>query len=507
MQGMQPRRCALFALVVFTALAGALAVRADPPAQAAAGFHLLASSLTIDAKTQPDGKILVLGLTGDCLHPGLDCGGGRLFLIRLTRSGKPDPTFDEGRGPVAVGTGPSGSLTVDSEGRLLVASGGTNLNAAMLHRFTPDGASDSSFGSDGVVGIGGSVVLQPDEKILVFHGAISRLDTDGKPDPSWGENGSVPGPAYEGTVADNGDVVAVEGYSRARRVALARYLPNGTPDPSFGGDGVSDPVELYDRGYPSDGNTVSGLLTTPSGDIFAAGTEQQPKSAPPFLAHWSPDGTFIRQLPDPCGGLLAMAPDGSILEAGGSTGLAAYYEGPPFTSTCLHRRNSAGDVIASAGGGGTGYFALPTEVRPDGVALVGGAWFGDRYESSRAILRRYSVNGSLDTGFGQGGPFYYPLFRCMGQPATEVATADNHRPKGTAHRDVIVGLGPDDRLNGRGGNDLICGGAGADKLFGGPGRDRLFGQAGPDRLAGGPGRDRQVGGAGMDVVVGAPGPG
>ncbi len=66
---------------------------------------------------------------------------------------------------------------------------------------------------------------------------------------------------------------------------------------------------------------------------------------------------------------------------------------------------------------------------------------------------------------------------CKGRPVTILGTdaADNLR--GTNHRDVILALDGDDRIDGRGGNDVICGGAGRDQILGGSGADKLFGGA------------------------------
>jgi len=50
----------------------------------------------------------------------------------------------------------------------------------------------------------------------------------------------------------------------------------------------------------------------------------------------------------------------------------------------------------------------------------------------------------------------------------------------TKSRNVICGLGGDDRLLGKGGSDTLKAGPGRDVLRGGRGKDRLIGQAGKD---------------------------
>jgi RTX calcium-binding nonapeptide repeat (4 copies) len=81
--------------------------------------------------------------------------------------------------------------------------------------------------------------------------------------------------------------------------------------------------------------------------------------------------------------------------------------------------------------------------------------------------------------------------------------------RGTAHHDVICGLGGNDVIDGLGGNDVVDGGAGNDTLVGGAGNDRLLGgvgndvltgQAGNDSITAATGNDRVDAGAGNDVV-------
>ena len=67
-----------------------------------------------------------------------------------------------------------------------------------------------------------------------------------------------------------------------------------------------------------------------------------------------------------------------------------------------------------------------------------------------------------------------------------------------AARDVICGLGGNDRIEGSGGNDVLRGGDGNDRIGGGDGRDRIDGDRGNDVLSGGRGRDLIRGGGGND---------
>src|SRR6185503_19701519 len=70
-----------------------------------------------------------------------------------------------------------------------------------------------------------------------------------------------------------------------------------------------------------------------------------------------------------------------------------------------------------------------------------------------------------------------------------------------AGRDLINGLGRDQRLSGGDDNDLIYGGPGKDRLDGGPGNDTLLGGRGDDTISGGSGNDTIVDHRGATTVV------
>ena len=85
---------------------------------------------------------------------------------------------------------------------------------------------------------------------------------------------------------------------------------------------------------------------------------------------------------------------------------------------------------------------------------------------------------------------------------TQLLDSANNTFKGGLYRDVISGLGGNDRLIGANGNDQINGNDGADLLLGSWGNDELFGGSGNDVLRGGKGDDWLTGGAGDDEISG-----
>jgi Tol biopolymer transport system component len=118
---------------------------------------------------------------------------------------------------------------------------------------------------------------------------------------------------------------------------------------------------------------------------------------------------------------------------------------------------------------------------------------------------------------------------CAGRTATIIGTPGADVLKGTKHKDVVIALAGNDKIETFTEGDTICAGAGnddvnagdtgengsPDRVFGGPGNDRIklgpelstaLGQAGNDLLVGSKGGDNLIGGPGNDVLRGGPNP-
>lgn len=217
---------------------------------------------------QRDGKILMTAMAGGG-PPNTNCR-----VWRLLRDGAPDPQFGAGA-PVWVGD-PRGfiacqTVAVRADGKIAITGYGTGSFTAV--RLRPDGSPDPDFGDGGIaradfadLGYAQShawdAALQDDGKIVMAGAAVDyrstpartrfallRLGEDGRLDPSFGDRGRVLtgfeglSPSYSAealSVAIQGDgrIVAaglLRGVGAA--TALARYLPDGRPDPSFGEGG------------------------------------------------------------------------------------------------------------------------------------------------------------------------------------------------------------------------------------------------------------------------------
>jgi uncharacterized delta-60 repeat protein len=213
----------------------------------------------------------------------IDSRGRMVAAGRIKRQGykrafalaryKPDGSLDSSFGSGGEVTTPfasrafASSVAVDRHGRI-VAVGASGADLA-LARYHSDGSLDPAFGSGGTVTAAfehtyvyaSAGAIDRHGRIVVavngFNGlrpeafALARYHSDGSLDPSFGDGGEVTtkfgGHAYAVATAPHGRIVAA-GYSSTRRrhpleFALARYMPDGSLDRRFSGDGkVRTPI-------------------------------------------------------------------------------------------------------------------------------------------------------------------------------------------------------------------------------------------------------------------------
>ena len=157
-------------------------------------------------------------------------------------------------------------VAVDSVGNIVAV--GTDSHNFVVVRYLTNGSLDTSFNGTGIVTttIGTSttssakaVALQSDGKIVVVgtdgsNFVVARYLNNGLLDTTFNTGGSQPGvvvTAINGSAATSANGVALDvdgnivaaGYSinlstELKSVTLARYLPNGSLDISFGSNGI-----------------------------------------------------------------------------------------------------------------------------------------------------------------------------------------------------------------------------------------------------------------------------
>jgi len=250
---------------------------------------------------QSDGKILVAA--PDDIQ---------LAVFRLNTNGSLDTTF--GSKGVALVSGSKGifltpvvgSLALSSGGEILAVAVSTSAGGQVFERLLSNGTPDSTFGTNGaaqVVTTGQMLALQPSGQILVLEGffaqgAISRYDTNGSLDATFGGAGQAPGFGPGGGVAviesSNkfvvaGNLITTPGATNSTTsFLLARYTQNGNVDTTFATNGVAT--------TPFPGNAVSAAAAVAlqsSGDIVAGGSSGASVSASDFaLARYTATGTL-----------------------------------------------------------------------------------------------------------------------------------------------------------------------------------------------------------------------
>ena len=201
----------------------------------------------------------------------------------------PDPTFGSGDEALCRDDIAATALALQPDGKIVAAGGGA------LARYNSDGSLDQSFGSNGTAShrelYPSDVAVQPNGRIVVAGRYLFRYLPDGSPDPSFGDNGRTAAGASSSwsqiAVQPDGKIDAV-GFREGGHGMLARYLPDGSPDSSFGTGGVTESAGFeYSLVLQSDGKIVVG-------GTDAASTATQPRSLTlaRYLSGGRPDATF-----------------------------------------------------------------------------------------------------------------------------------------------------------------------------------------------------------------------
>lgn len=243
-----------------------------------------------DVIVRGDGRIVVVG---DAAR--------RTDVIAVARylpGGALDSSFGtNGRAFVAAPNGlrEARSAAIDPYGRIVVVArndvslpgGGLRARFAVA-RVRPAGAIDATFGTSGVATIGfgerpavpTEVVVRPDARIVVggtvatVNGprfALARLLPRGAIDLSFDLDGRVltrfvgGGGTLDGLLRQPDGTLVAGGWDAPGVFALARYLPDGALDPSFGSNGMVRVTAL-------DGSRIEALARQPDGRIVAAGS-------------------------------------------------------------------------------------------------------------------------------------------------------------------------------------------------------------------------------------------
>jgi uncharacterized delta-60 repeat protein len=269
----------------------------------------LPGTLILDTARQPDGKVVGIGATKQDLD-------WTLTAFRVLPDGVLDPTFGEA-GIVQVTPGIGTSVVLEPDGRIVVA--GSRSAELLVVRLLADGARDEAFGNAGVL-------------IGPVNSAAGRLVR-------------APGGGYRiTTVTSDG--------SACRVIALAT---EGSLDQSFGTGGSADVAH-------DDAESVScqGIAIQPDGRLLVAGAVTSGSDTSGLLVRLLPDGspddTFsASSVSEQMAQATALTLDamGRVLVAG---------TGPPDEAGALVARlNADGGLDTNYGNAGTTWIHLPSQ--------------------------------------------------------------------------------------------------------------------------------------------------
>ncbi|CAL9544845.1 calcium-binding protein [Streptomyces sp. enrichment culture] len=509
---------------------------------------------------QADGKIVVVG------HSWREYENCCWFVVaRYNPDGSLDDTFSGDGRVFADIAGPTDALDVaiDSQNRI-VAAGYTGGHVA-LARYLGDGTPDSSFGGDGVVtadpvpgsleagGGADGMALQPDGKIVIggdvgstrFDFMLMRFHTDGSVDTGFDGDGIVRTDFgdYDGVeevvIQPDGKIVAAGGSGG--RFALARYLPDGSLDTGFDGDG---------KVLTTGGGGASDVVLQGDGRIVVAGSNGPGGDF--AVLRYNPDGS--QDTGFGTGGVatadfggadaaygVALQPDGRIVAVGqggpGSDFALARFEGggtppppPPVnpdlsvtktgtstvnigdraTYTITVSNTTAGTTATGvtlsdtlSGPAATVISATTTQGSCTTTATTVSCTLGSVTATTPArvtlvvepratgtLTDRVTISSTSTDPDSTDNSATKTTTVGNSRGCTRIGTSGNDTLTGTTGADVICTLGGDDTVNASYGNDTVHGGFGNDRLDGGYHDDRLVGGPGSDYLIGNYGNDR-----------------
>lgn len=528
----------------------------------------------------PDGRIVVAGAAGGIRGTPFQGIG----IARYNPDGSLDTSFDEdgmltsfepGQPQLVFGTG---AVRVDAQGRIYTGgygpidpapAGGKPPRAAVV-RYNADGSLDTTFGNGGQTELGpdlgghvNDLLVLPDGDLLVAaekstidpstNSAVSaglyltRLNADGSVDTTFGDHGE----AFTSAPLDSAMHIVVTGNDNdpqdgriilAGMNRLARFHLDGTPDTSFGKNGL---VPLGSESFPF---VVMSVESRPDGKILVGGSVFRPDDVGPdgrprstradavmfrLQGDGSPDPTFgdggqvtlhfgryvnLRTASvDPHGNVVAVGTvsRGELETARINTLFLARWDpdgqgeprptdDPPAVTPYPGPQPppyTPGPFTTTVGGFTINYtestLDLPGE--PPQVSgfltLTGGA--GDdlvrvRRNPTLPMAIDFELNGETFTFNLVRRPedLNWEMNAGDGDDRVEIhfSSADqgsgmsNYRVYGAAGNDVLINGNASGFLHGGSGDDVLVGGDDTDYLIGDDGIDQLFGNAGDDEL-------------------------
>ena len=309
-------------------------------------------------------------------------------IVRLNTDGNRDSSFTIGASGIP--------LALQSDGKILTSQGWET--SLTIQRLNADGTVDLAFSrnlpNSWATGHVSTIIVQPDNKILVGGADIIRLNSDGTRDDSF-----TPGLVYNqyqifGMVRQSDGKIIIGGSpfyfnlpSAMTKKRITRINPDGTQDGTF--DAMSNEEYGFD--------TLVPLALRPDGRILASRLWETGAGSSALVSlnkNGSIDETFSTDF-GKVGGEAALAinqPDGKLLVAGN------FVEANYFPTNGLARLNLDGttDTSFSFSNQITGTISA-IAMQADGKILIGGN-FRFNNQKNFAVFR-LNPNGSIDSSF------------------------------------------------------------------------------------------------------------
>jgi uncharacterized delta-60 repeat protein len=391
--------------VVFVLCTGAFAQPEFDATFGSAGKVNLGGSMIYSQKmvVQPDNRIVMVSSCSD-----INFGSLPFCTQRVNENGTLDSTFGtSGRvyTPVPQSFQPHGAtgIALQTDGKLVmvgfagILGGGQGQNLVIV-RYNLNGSLDASFGSGGMV-INGviagnhdrakKVAIQPDGKIVVvgysgnqqdanYQGFVARYLPDGTLDESFGTGGIVGitivghetwGESIaiqpDGKILAGGTMVTLPGTpTPTASLLLMRLNPDGSPDVTWDGDGVRS-IPFGSAGSPDYG--FQSLALQSGGRIVGLGLNKLYRFNTDGSLDTSFDGDGSRPaLPAAFSQGIAydftISPGGRITVAGHSMTLSGLYE----YFVARYRQDGSEDPTFSV----DGYLSIDITSHNDGALSV-----------------------------------------------------------------------------------------------------------------------------------------
>ena len=215
--------------------------------------------------------------------------------------------------------------------------------------------------------------------------------------------------SYGGALQPDGKILST-GWTNANGnldIAVVRYLPDGSKDPSFGDNGVviadynGTPDRGYDLAIQSDGKIVIAGATDSAGESDFSVLRLHPDGRPDST--FGVNGWMVTDL-----GTTYEYPNAIALQADGKIILAGRVDEETFADFGMIRYTTDGQLDTFFGEKGiviTDFrdedLATSILIQPDGQIILGG--FSSVTALGDFALARYNPDGTLDKSFGTGG--------------------------------------------------------------------------------------------------------